>query len=189
MRPRMMVQPHQRLPPGAQVDPSQMQGPQMGSMGPQVSGPNVPVSAPVSQNSPLLAQQLCSGGGQRPNQPNLEGQSKPEGQNEELEGLENVPNELGDLGMAEEDLLGMGDNFDILEFADALDDLDGDLDGEAKKAAVPTSGSGTTPVTSEASTSQPPPYSQAPGGISAPGQPQIRAPPPPYSAAQTTKVI
>ena len=46
------------------------------------------------------------------------------GSGEDMENLEAVQNDLGDLGMADEDILGLGDDFDIMEFADALDDND-----------------------------------------------------------------
>lgn len=124
----------------------------------------------TTDNSPLLTENV---------RPSPEDQSD---QGEELEGLDAVPNELGDLGMGEEDLLGMGDNFDIFEFADALDDLENMPEGgEAKKstASEPSSSSGSveTPVT------QPPPYTTAPAPASGVAS-SIRAPPPPYPGHQ-----
>ena len=64
---------------------------------------------------------------------------------DDLEGLDsNVTNELGDLGMGEGDFLDMGDDFNILEFTDALDDLE-DMTSDDTKAP-----STTTPSTSTA---------------------------------------
>jgi hypothetical protein len=39
---------------------------------------------------------------------------------------------LGDLGVGGEDLLGMGEDFDLMEFADALDNLE-DLSGDEEQ--------------------------------------------------------
>ena len=52
---------------------------------------------------------------------------------EDLEGLGD--HELGDLGMGDGDFLDMGDDFNIFEFTDAMDDLD-DMPGEDNKTAA-----------------------------------------------------
>ena len=203
---------------------------------PQVGGPPHPQ---VSQSSPLLAQHLA---GRMPTpqpqhqqqQPQQvqpqQGQVQPQqgpvqpqqGQQNQLEGgaqgqqpggsEDDLPNELGDLGVAEEDLLGMSDNFDILEFADALDDLenvpdDGNANGDtpAASSAAPSSSGTATSVTSTGASAtttptpssgtvttpatQPPPYSKAPtnqGLITNPqaGGAPVRGPPPPYPGQQ-----
>ena len=214
VRARMMVQPGQ---PGGQ--------------------PGLIARPPVSQNSPLLAQhlagrmptpaeqqqqqqqvpsQVASQSMQQQGPPQQQqqqgqghGQSHGQGQGDDLENLDNVPNELGDLGVAEEDLLVMGDNFDILEFADALDDLENNLPegGDAKKGQTPSSSSSEANITSSSTTTtttsqssavttpatQPPPYSKTPPtpgvntgpqtGGGTPGTP-VRGPPPPYPGQQ-----
>ena len=228
-RARMMMvqqgQPGQHPPPGGQ---------------PQVGGPPHPQ---VSQSSPLLAQHLAGRmptpqQQQQQVQPGQQGQVQPQqgqvqpqqgqvppqqGQQSQPEGgaqgqqpgasEDDLPNELGDLGVAEEDLLGMSDNFDILEFADALDDLenvpddgnaDGDTPASGASSGAPTSGAtsvtstgataSTTPTTPSSGTvttpaTQPPPYSKAPtnqGLITNPqaGGAPIRGPPPPYPGQQ-----
>ena len=115
---------------------------------------------------------------------------------DDLEGLDShVGNELGDLGMGDGDFLDMGDDFDILEFTDTLNDLD-DMPSEDNKnskdssaASVPravgaspavsmvsstaTVLSSTSTVSSGATTSasvittQPPPYT-ATGSVTVP---------------------
>ena len=53
---------------------------------------------------------------------------------EDLDNLDkDVGHELGDLGMGDGDFLDMGDDFNIFEFTDALDDLD-DMPGDDAKA-------------------------------------------------------
>ena len=130
----------------------------------------------AQQSSPLLAQQLSGRPlPQAPNQPVPNQAQQPQQpqaggeQNDELDLPDNV-NELGDLGMGEEDILGMSENFDILEFADALVDLDKMPDNEKE---------GQSPATSTAS--QPPVGGQAAPASTAQGQQgqNIRAPPPP----------
>ena len=76
---------------------------------------------------------------------------------EDLEGLEkDISHELGDLGMGDGDFLDMGDDFNIFEFTDAMDDLD-DMPGDDNKTATSeatSSASGTeTSVTSSISSS------------------------------------
>ena len=79
----------------------------------------------TSDASPLLAQQLSGGGHQESHQrQQQQQQATTAGGGEDMENLESVQNDLGDLGMADEDILGLGDDFDIMEFADALDDND-----------------------------------------------------------------
>ena len=88
-----------------------------------------------------------------------------------------------------EDLLGLGDNFDVDIFADALDELaDGMPENEANKKTTGTSE--TSPTTVPPPGAQPPPYTQAPTSTGpvqgqqpgVPGGPApIRPPPPPYS--------
>ena len=131
------------------------------------------------QGSPLLAQQLSGRPippqGQ-PNQPQ-QGQQQPQqpqqqpqagGDQDELESLDNVY-ELGDLGMGEEDILGMSENFDASIF-DALDDLDklpdNDKEGQGPSTSAPNAGA-----------------AQAPQGqqVRGPGAP----PPPPYPGPQS----
>ncbi len=192
---------------------------QRGQLGPQQQqhqvGPDGQIlRPPASQTSPLLAQhlsgarpQLPPGQQQQQMQMQTQQQQQQQGgqqgqQGGELEGLDQ--NELGDLGIGEDDLLG--ENFDIDEFADALDDLD-DLNEEDKKnaeagqgssttsggtsaststtstaAATTATGAATTTVTSGATpATQPPPYTQT--STTTPGAgtgPMIRAPPPPY---------
>ena len=175
-RARMMLQQRAQLQPGAP--------------GGVPMQPGTPETPGAQQSSPLLAQQLSGRPlPQAPNQPvpNQAQQPQPQQQpqqtsggeqNDELEGLDNV-NELGDLGMGEEDILGMSENFDILEFDDALDALEKMPDIEKE---------GQTPATSTAT-------SQAPGqtpSTAAQGQ-NIRAPPPPpypgpQSQTPTSKV-
>ena len=170
----------------------------------------------VNQASPLLAQQLVGrppGPGQHPDsqpQPQLQQQSQVPGgapvnpdDLDNLDALDGGHHDLGDLGVGGEDLLGMGEDFDIMEFADALDNLDdlsGDEDNDSKKsdgesdsappssASSPVSAAPPTPVDSSPSGSlppqsvsqrapqQPPPYTVV---SSAPGQ-MVRGPPPPY---------
>lgn len=99
--------------------------------------------------------------------------------------------------MGEEDLLGMGDNFDILEFADALDDLDDlpqtEAAADAKKAMPPTTTEAvSTASTTSAPVTQPPPYTQAPSApstVNTGQQAQIRAPPPPYPVHKGTPTM
>ena len=178
-----MLQQRAQLPPGAQ--------------------PIVQDNSGVPQSSPLLAQHLSGRPPmpqQAPNQPvtsqaqqqpqqNPQEPQQPAGEqnNDELEGLDTVSNELGDLGMGEEDILGMSENFDIMEFADALDDLE-KMPEDEKASDSPAS----------SASQQPPPFpgGQAPTSstVTAPTQGQnIRAPPPPpYPGPQgqtpTTKV-
>ena len=170
-RARMMLQQRAQLPPGAQ---------------PGVQGVQDP-SGGVPQSSPLLAQHLSgrppmpqqapnqpvTSQAQQPQQPQQNPQEPPqppagEQSTDELGGLDNE--ELGDLGMGEEDILGMSENFDIMEFADALDDLE-KMPEDEKTSDSPTT-----------STSQPSAFQgQASGtNVTAPTQGQnIRAPPPP----------
>ena len=70
---------------------------------------------------------------------------------EDLEGLDsNVPNELGDLGMGDGDFLDMGDDFNILEFTDALDDLE-EMQTDENKSSTIGKASTTTSISSSAS--------------------------------------
>ena len=178
----MMLQQRAQLPPGAQ---------------PGVQGVQDP-SGGVPQSSPLLAQHLSGRPPmpqQAPNQPvTSQAQPQPPQQNpqepqqpageqstDELGGLDTE--DIGDLGMGEEDILGMSENFDIMEFADALDDLE-KMPEDEKTSDSPTT-----------SSSQPPAFQgQASTNVTAPTQGQnIRAPPPPpYPGPQgqtpTTKV-
>jgi hypothetical protein len=115
----------------------------------------------VSQASPLLAQHLV--GRQQlpqPQQQQQQPQQQPQPQHQEslqqqhdhlsdsgstgnpntedldnLDTLDGAQHDLGDLGVGGEDLLGMGEDFDIMEFADALDNLE-DLSGDEDQ--VPT---------------------------------------------------
>lgn len=168
-RARMMLQQRAQLQPGGM---------------PMQSGDNPGAN---QQGSPLLAQQLSGRPlppqGQ-PNQPPNPSQQQPPqpqqqpqqpqsgGEQDELEGLDNV-NELGDLGMGEEDILGMSENFDILEFADALDDLD-KLPDNDKEGQGPSTQSQSQPANAGAV--------QAPNaGQRGPGAP----PPPPYPGPQS----
>ena len=148
----------------------------------QQTGPN--------QNMPPQQQQQPSQQGQQQQQ---QGQGGDDG---------NIPDELGDLGVPEEDLLNMGDNFDYLEFADALDDLDNNLpegggggDADKTPASAPASGSApsdTNNVTSSASAgsttsqsqpvtstppTQPPPYNKGPAVGGGAGPPPPSQPP------------
>lgn len=172
---------HQGMMPRARMIMQQPHGDQMN----QLQGPpglRPPMTTTTSDASPLLSEHLAGG---RPPQ-DEQGDQQPNTSNEELEGLDSVPNELGDLGMGEEDLLGMGDNFDIFEFADALDDLENLPEGDPKKSSgsgsssEPTSGTDT--VTTATPATQPPPYTTAPTptGVTS----SIRAPPPPYPGHQ-----
>lgn len=72
-----------------------------------------------------------------------------------------------DIGMADEDLFNMGDDFNIMEFNDTLDELQNDeaKTGPESGEKLPTSGP-TTP-----GGSAPPPYTSAS---------VVRGPPPPY---------
>ena len=71
---------------------------------------------------------------------------------EDLEGLDsNVPNELGDLGMGDGDFLDMGDDFNILEFTDALDDLEDMTADDTKASSTSTASTTTSSSTSTAS--------------------------------------
>ena len=114
-----------------------------------------------------------------------------------LDTLDGAHHDLGDLGVGGEDLLGMGEDFDIMEFADALDnleDLSGDeeqtggkkSDGDSDSATPSSTASpaGTAPNTVNVGSAQPgqrpvqqpPPYTvvaSAPGAL-------VRGPPPPY---------
>ena len=75
--------------------------------------------------------------------------------------------------MGEEDILGMSENFDILEFADALDDLD-KLPDNDKEGQGPSTQSQSQPANAGAV--------QAPNaGQRGPGAP----PPPPYPGPQS----
>jgi hypothetical protein len=67
---------------------------------------------------------------------------------DDLEGLDSNVDNLGDLGMGDGDFLDMGDDFNILEFTDALDDLE-DMTADDTKA----SSTSTTSTTSSSSTS------------------------------------
>ena len=71
---------------------------------------------------------------------------------EDLEGLDsNVTNELGDLGMGDGDFLDMGDDFNILEFTDALDDLEDMTADDTKASSTNTSSTTTSSAASIAS--------------------------------------
>lgn len=182
-----------------------MPNPQTGAPQDQQSHPQI-----ANQQMPSQQQQQSQQQQSQPQQPQSQQPQQQQGGSggDDLENLDNVPNELGDLGVAEEDLLGMGDNFDILEFADALDDLDNLPEGE-KKAATSTSEANATSTTTSQSNAgatpatQPPPYtknSPAPG-VNAPPQGAtpiqgasttgttgtagpVRGPPPPYPGQQ-----
>jgi hypothetical protein len=115
-----------------------------------------------------------------------------------LDTLDGAHHDLGDLGVGGEDLLGMGEDFDIMEFADALDnleDLSGDdeptggkkSDGESDSAPPSSAASPATPADSNSGgqpaqpvgqrpVQQPPPYTV----VSAVPGPMVRGPPPPY---------
>ena len=180
----------------------------------------------VSQASPLLAQHLV-GRHQLPPQQQQQQQQHPQQQQQQqhpqhqqeslqqhdqmsdsgngnpedldnLDALDGAHHDLGDLGVGGEDLLGMGEDFDIMEFADALDnleDLSGDEDGPGSKksdgesdsapassVASPAAGPAPPPLDTSSNlpvqrpVQQPPPYTIV---TSAPGQ-VVRGPPPPY---------
>ena len=140
----------------------------------------------ASEQSPLLAQQL--GGMPANNSPmltsaQLQGQAQPPKTSSEGNGGDLLEGDLdANLGMNDDDLLGdFGDDFNILEFADALDgndtnktnildDLEAEDDkDETKKSAGAPSGE-----------AKPPPY--VPGAP--PTQDPSRGPPPPYPGQQ-----
>ena len=206
------VMPHQQ-------QPQQQQQQQQHSLMGMDQGPR------VSQSSPLLAQQLVGRPQHDSHQqqvPQMQQQQQQQQQQQEqqlsqvpgagvpvnpnpedldnLDSLDGGHHDLGDLGVGGEDLLGMGEDFDIMEFADVLDnmeDLSGDDEpGGGKKSDVGESDSGPpstasspvstaapqTPVDSSPSSQsarppqQPPPYTVV---ASAPGT-MVRGPPPPY---------
>ena len=124
----------------------------------------------TTAQSPLLAQQLTGMANQAPAQ---QQQAKPAADSDLLDGDIDA-----NLGMNDDDLLGdFGDDFNILEFADALDGNDtnktnilDDLEAEEEEEG------GAKPVQKVGEgESKPPPY--GPGGNP---QDPSRGPPPPY---------
>ena len=97
-------------------------------------------------------------------------------------------NDLNDLGVHDEDLLGMADDFNILEFADALDEGDSsnktnildELQAEEEDAAAKAADESQTKRdessnANAANPPPPPPYTAASA---------VRGPPPPYPGGQ-----
>jgi hypothetical protein len=134
----------------------------------------------ATAQSPLLAQQLA-GMAQQQQQPNLApAQTKPAAEGDLLDGDIDA-----NLGMNDDDLLGdFGDDFNILEFADALDGNDtnktnilDDLEAEDEEE------DGGKPNQKSEGESKPPPY--GPGGNN-PRDPS-RGPPPPYPGQQKVR--
>ncbi len=177
---QMVLQPGQTIPPqqGQMMAGGPRMGLQPGQQRPPVSG------AP----SPLLAQQLS----QQQQQQSQQQSHQPE---EEMNALDNVQNDLQDLGVPDEDLLGMAEEFNILEFADALDESDtnktnilddlqaedeaaaADVEKVAKEEAKSSGPAGSGPA------GPPPPYT-ATGPTQGQQAGPSRGPPPPYPGAQ-----
>lgn len=196
-------QPGQRpaMPQQQMVQPQQP-----GGQGQQMMTPNVSQSS-----SPLLAQQLQQPGAvqqqpQRP--PGIPGpaqsqlqkvqQQQQTAKGEGAEGsVEAGNNDLSEFNaMPDEDLLGMGDDFNILEFADALDGEGGEGGSKAnilddlhpdEEAAVTEEGEKKSEATASVTNppAAPPPYTVASGTQGVP----IRGPPPPYPGPGQPKQV
>jgi len=162
---RMMLQQRGQLPPDQ-------------AMQQRMAGPTG--QAVAREASPLLAQQLAGPQQQQP-QP-----TDPQESTEDLE------NDLNDLGVPDEDLLGMAEDFNILEFADALDEDEGDgkgnlLDDLAEEDSVGSAAEAKEQKESgnkageEGDQPPPPPYTAA-GSVS-------RGPPPPYPGSNGPKQV
>ena len=184
-RARMMLQQRAQLPPGVQPGMQESSGglPQSSPLlAQQLRGP----MPQQPQNQPPTSQPQLP---QQPQQPQPAAQQQPQNEqnNDELEGLDTA-GELGDLGMGEEDILGMSENFDIDSFADALDDL------EKMPETEKDTGSSESPATSTSGPNSFPGQTPTSTNVTAPTQgANVRAPPPPpypgpQGQAPTTKV-
>ena len=145
----------------------------------QAEGGGGPGMENASAQSPLLAQQLAGMAGQPQGhgQNQMPAQPKPTPEGDLLDA-----NLDSNIGMNDDDLLGdFGDDFNILEFADALDGNDtnkttilDDLEAEDEDDE-----DGGKPDAKSDGDAKPPPY--GPGGSS---QDPSRGPPPPYPGQQ-----
>ena len=111
---------------------------------------------PIRSQNPPNQQNPAQGGSASSGAASSDG---PSVSSDDLEGLDShVGNELGDLGMGDGDFLDMGDDFDILEFTDTLNDLD-DMPSEENKNSKDSSAAsvpravGATPAVSMVSSS------------------------------------
>lgn len=169
---RMQVMQQQRpqmMPGQQQLQQQQQPLPQQALQQQQQQGVQQPGMPSVSESSPLLAQQLSGGGGGQPG-----GASAAEGVAADGASTDELGQDLNDLGVPDEELLGMADDFDFTELADALDENESnntnildDLNAEEDEEAEKKEGAGQPPP-------PPPPYTQA----NNPGT--QRGPPPPY---------
>ena len=182
-RPPLPVAPRPNLPPGMmpqqanpQMQPGMDNGMRMMLQQRQQQMPGAPNMGTATAQSPLLAQQLTGMAGQTGGQG--QGQPKP-GADADLLDKDIEEN----LGMNDDELFGdFGDDFNILEFADALDSNDtnktnilDDLEAEETDDGAPVEKA----VTGEA---KPPPY-----GPGATPQDPSRGPPPPYPGQQKVR--
>jgi hypothetical protein len=153
-----------------------------GQLPPRHPGPDPP--PPASEASPLLAQQLT--GSQQQQQQQTEQQHPQQQQQSSSHDQENsdeLESDLNDLGVPDEDLLGMAEDFNILEFADALDHDESEgkglLDDLAEEDSVGSASDVRDSKESESGSSAP--ASNKPG--TSDGNQQPPPPPPPYTAA------
>ena len=178
---------------------------QQGQVIPQQQQMRMP-QQPQQGTSPLLAQQLSGQQQQQPQQQQPQPQQQQQQQqqqpqqNEEELGAGLEQNDLQDLGVPDEDLLGMAEDFNILEFADALDESDSnktnildELQAEDEAVAADAANSEKLKEDEGANKPPPPPYT---ANTTNPQQQQqqqqqqgqqagtSRGPPPPYPGGQ-----